>query len=196
MLAAMTPDPIALFAEWQEAARGAESHDPTAMALATTDATGNPSVRMVLLKQADARGFVFYTNLESPKSNHLRRLPRAALCLHWPALERQVRIEGRVEPVSAEEADRYFASRPRLSQLGAWASKQSRPLAGSFELEAAVAAVALRYPLGPVPRPPHWSGWRVVPDRIEFWQQYAFRLHDRQSYALENGQWTVSRLFP
>ncbi len=189
-------DPIALFEEWFAAARARETDDPTAMALATADAAGRPSVRMVLLKAADARGFVFYTNLASPKSADLRANPRAALCLHWARLERQVRIDGRAEPVSNEEADHYHATRPRLSQLGAWASRQSEPASGRFELEQAVAAAALRFPVGPVPRPPHWSGWRVVPERIEFWQQRAFRHHDRQRFVRENGGWRADWLFP
>jgi len=177
-------------------ARAAETSDPTAMALATADASGLPAVRMVLLKQADARGFVFYTNLESPKCADLRANPRAALCFHWPKLERQVRVDGRVEPVSEAEADAYFATRPRLSQLGAWASRQSQPIAGRFVLEQAVAATALRFPLGTVPRPPYWSGWRVVPARIEFWQQRAFRHHDRQRFTRDGEGWRAEWLFP
>jgi len=190
------PDPIARFREWFAAAREIELTDPTAMALATADAAGRPAVRMVLLKHADERGFVFYTNLESPKCADLRANPRAALCLHWPKLERQVRIDGRVEPVSAAEADAYFATRPRLSQLGAWASRQSQPIAGRFVLEQAVAATTLRFPFGAVPRPPYWSGWRVVPDQIEFWQQRAFRHHDRQRFSREAADWRGEWLFP
>jgi len=189
-------DPIALFHEWFADARKAEPCDPTAMSVATADATGRPSVRMVLLKHADERGFVFYTNLESPKSADLRANPRAALCLHWPKLERQVRIDGRAEPVSEAEADAYFATRPRLSQLGAWASRQSRPMAGRFMLEQAVAATALRFPLGAVPRPPFWSGWRVVPECIEFWHQRPFRHHDRQRFTRDGGSWHMVWLFP
>lgn len=190
------PDPIARFHEWFAAARADEPHEPTAMALATADVAGRPSVRMVLLKHADERGFVFYTNLQSPKSSDLYTNPRAALCFHWPKLERQIRIEGRVEPVTDTEADAYFATRQRLSQLGAWASRQSRPMAGRFELEQAVAAAGLRYALGAVPRPPHWSGWRIVPERIEFWQERAFRHHDRQRYTREGATWRVEWLFP
>jgi pyridoxamine 5'-phosphate oxidase len=189
-------DPMALFQEWLAAARAGETDDPTAMALATVDATGRPAVRMVLLKAADERGFVFYTNLESPKSADLRAHPQAALCLHWAKLERQVRIDGRVDAVTADEADRYHATRPRLSQLGAWASRQSQPMSGRFELEQAVAAAALRFPFGAVPRPPHWSGWRVIPERIEFWQQRAFRHHDRQLFVREDGSWRMQWLFP
>ncbi len=189
-------DPLVFFEEWFADAKSAEKSDPTAMALATSDASGNPSVRMVLLKHADTAGFVFYTNLESPKSEHLKARPRAALCFHWPVLERQVRVEGSVEPVTAEEADGYFSTRPRLSQLGAWASRQSRPIAGRFVLEQAVAAVALKFPVGTVPRPPYWSGFRVVPDLIEFWQQRPFRHHDRQRFTREGAAWRQEWLFP
>ena len=189
-------DPIALFQAWFAAARATEPDDATAMALATADAAGRPAVRMVLLKHADARGFVFYTNLDSPKSTDLRANPRAALCFHWAKLERQVRIEGAVGPVSEAEGDAYFATRPRLSQLGAWASKQSQPMAGRFELEQAVAAMALRFGVGAVPRPPRWSGWRVVPERIEFWQQRAFRHHDRQLFTHGPAGWRAQWLYP
>lgn len=190
------PDPIALFDEWFAAARRCETADPTAMALATTDAAGRPAVRMVLLKRADAAGFVFYTNLRSPKSEDLRANPRAALCFHWPVSERQVRIEGAVKPVPAAEADAYFQTRERLSQLGAWASQQSFPMAGRFELERAVAAAALQFPVGAVPRPPHWSGWRVVPERMEFWHARPFRHHDRQLFTREGDGWRTQWLFP
>jgi pyridoxamine 5'-phosphate oxidase len=166
------------------------------MALATASAEGRPHVRLVLLKHADQRGFVFYTNLQSPKSNDLRANQFAALCLHWPKLERQVRVEGRVEPVTDAEADIYFATRPRLSQLGAWASRQSRPMAGRFELEREVALTAARFAVGEVPRPSHWSGWRIVPDQIEFWQQRAFRHHDRRRFVREGESWRDDWLFP
>jgi pyridoxamine 5'-phosphate oxidase len=189
-------DPLGRFQEWFAEARTREKTDATAMSLATADAAGRPAVRMVLLKAADDRGFVFYTNLGSPKIADLKTNPRAALCLHWPVLERQVRIEGRVEPVGEDEADAYFASRPRLSQLGAWASRQSQPMAGRFVLEQAVAAVALKFPFGAVPRPPFWSGLRVVPDLIEFWQQRAFRHHDRQRFVRTAGTWQSEWLFP
>jgi pyridoxamine 5'-phosphate oxidase len=189
-------DPIALFQEWFAEAKKTEKDDPTAMALATSDAQGNPSVRMVLLKHADERGFVLYTNLESPKAEQLRNRKRAALCFHWALLEKQVRVEGAVEPVSDEEADAYFATRPRLSQLGAWASRQSQPIAGRFVLEQAVAAMALRFPLGAVPRPPYWSGFRVKPDMIEFWHQRPFRHHDRQRFVKDGEAWKNEWLFP
>lgn len=189
-------DPFSLFDEWFAAARADEADDPTAMALATADASGRPSVRMVLLKHADARGFVFYTNLESPKSADLTANPRAALCIHWAKSERQVRVDGRVERVSDTEADAYFATRPRLSQLGAWASRQSQPMSGRLELERAVAVAGLRFGIGMVPRPPHWSGWRVIPDQIEFWHQRAFRHHDRRRFVRGDGGWQAEWLFP
>ncbi len=177
-----TTDPIALFKQWQADAAQTKVGDPTAMALATADAQGRPSVRMVLLKAVDSRGFVFYTNIDSPKSTQLRAQPHAALCFHWHAIDRQVRVEGPVEPVTDAEADAYFATRARLSQIGAWASKQSRPMEGYWELEKAVAATMLRFPIGSVPRPPNWSGFRVKPLRIEFWWQKPFRHHQRFSF--------------
>lgn len=178
-----TSDPIALFKQWQADAAQTKIGDPTAMALATADAQGRPFVRMVLLKAVDPRGFVFYTNLDSPKSAQLRAQPHAALCFHWHAIDRQVRVEGAVEPVTDAEADAYFASRARLSQIGAWASKQSRPMEGYWELEKAVAATMLRYPIGSVPRPPNWSGFRVKALRIEFWWQKPFRHHQRFAFV-------------
>lgn len=190
------PDPLRLFQEWFAEARDREKSDATAMALATADATGRPSVRMVLLKNADARGFVFYTNLASPKADALRANPRAELCFHWPVLERQVRIFGSVEPVADAEADAYFATRPRLSQLGAWASHQSKPMNGRYELEQAVARATMRHGVGVVPRPPFWSGFRVVPQQIEFWHQKPFRHHDRQRFTRVNGAWHHEWLFP
>lgn len=189
-------DPLRMFQEWFAEARDREKSDATAMALATADETGRPAVRMVLLKQADERGFVFYTNLTSPKSEDLRVNPRAELCLHWPVLERQVRVAGVVEAVSHEEADTYFASRPRLSQLGAWVSHQSKPMNGRYELEQAVTAAALRFGVGSVPRPEFWSGFRVVPTWIEFWHQRPFRHHDRQRFTRIAGHWHHEWLFP
>lgn len=191
-----TPDPFDLFNEWFATARKSEPDDPTACALATADAGGRPSVRMVLLKGFDRRGPVFYTNLESPKAADLRANPHAALCFHWAKLERQVRIDGVVEAVSDAEANAYFATRPRLSQLGAWASRQSQPMGGRFELEQAVAAAVARFGIGAVPRPPHWSGFRVRPDVFEFWVQRPFRHHDRQRFTREGDAWRSQWLFP
>ena len=194
-----TDDPLARFAEWLAEAERSEPNDPNAMALATVGADGAPSVRMVLLKGADARGFVFYTNLGSRKAAELRANPRAALCFHWKTLRRQVRVEGRIEEVGDEEADAYFATRARVSQLGAWASKQSQPLRGRFELEARVAKYTAKFVVGPVPRPPFWSGFCVVPASIEFWEDRPFRLHMRHVYrrAAEGPPgWAVEELYP
>jgi pyridoxamine 5'-phosphate oxidase len=191
-------DPIAQFNTWlDEAKRTSGIDEPTAMSVATADAHGRPSVRMLLLKHADERGFVFYTNLESAKSADLKANPRAELCFYWGPLTRQIRIAGPVERTTDAEADAYFATRPRLSQIGAWASEQSRPMRGGYlELEQACARVALRYPFGAVPRPPHWSGFRVVPERIEFWKQKPFRRHERVAYIREAGGWREQWLFP
>jgi len=195
---APTDEPIELFRAWFAEAKAREPNDPDAMALATVDARGLPDVRMVLLKGVDARGFVFYTNLESAKGEELAGNPRAALCLHWKSLERQVRVRGPVVAVSAEEADAYFASRPKDSQIGAWASRQSRPLEGRFALEKEVARFAAKYALASVPRPPHWSGFRVQPLSIEFWRARPFRLHERLRYSRGtlNSPWVTERLFP
>lgn len=190
------PTPFALFADWFAAAQATEPYDPTAMALATADASGRPSVRMVLLKRHDERGFVFYTNLGSPKSLDLKVNPRAELCFHWPRSERQVRVRGEVVAVDGAEADAYFATRARMSQLGAWASRQSEPMAGRFVLEQEVATTALRFPAGRVPRPPFWSGWRLVPTEIEFWHARAFRHHDRQRFVRAGDGWRMEWLFP
>jgi pyridoxamine 5'-phosphate oxidase len=187
-------DPFALFESWYEDARTAET-DPTAMALATATKEGLPSVRMVLLKGVDPRGFVFYTNLESRKSGELADNPAASLCFWWPNLRRQVRVEGAVEPVTAGEADAYFASRQRGSQIGAWASLQSRPLDSRATLEQRVAEYEARFP-GEVPRPPTWSGFRVLPRSIEFWRELPFRLHERLVFAPDGAGWDVTRLYP
>lgn len=190
-------DPLETFHEWLDDASRRGVLEPNAMALATVDAEGNPAVRMVLLKQADKDGFVFYTNLESPKADALTAHPRAALCFYWNPPGRQVRIEGRVEPVADEEADAYFASRPYLSRIGAWSSKQSKPLKTPAELERAVAANMVRFPRGRVPRPAHWSGFRVIPDSIELWQEKPFRMHERTRYeAKDTGGWQKAALYP
>lgn len=190
-------DPIALFHDWFEDARGHEPNDANAMSLATVDAEGCPNVRMVLLKDADQRGFVFYTNYESAKGTEILANGNAALCFHWKSLRRQVRVRGPVVPVSQEEADAYYASRARGSRIGAWASRQSRPLESRFALEKAVAKYTAKYGLGEVPRPPHWSGFRLAPVEIEFWHDRPFRLHDRIVYRRSEGQaWSKTRLYP
>ncbi|GAA0586357.1 pyridoxamine 5'-phosphate oxidase [Caenispirillum bisanense] len=191
-------EPFRQFEDWLAEAGEHELNDPNAMALATSTPDGRPSVRMVLLKGLDDRGFVFYTNLESRKGTELLANPHAALCFHWKSLRRQVRVEGPMSLVTDEEADAYFESRPRDSRIGAWASQQSRPLAGRFELEKRVAQYAAKYAIGKVPRPPHWSGFRLVPTRIEFWQDRPFRLHDRLVYSrdAEDTPWRTERLFP
>lgn len=190
-------DPFALFADWLQAATASEPNDPNGMALATVDETGLPDVRMVLLKGFDQDGFVFYTNLKSQKGQQLAANPKAALCFHWKSLRRQVRVRGTVNPVSPEEADEYFQSRARLSRIGAWASEQSRPLESRFALEKAVAFYTARFAAGTIPRPPHWSGFRIVPQAIEFWRDGAFRLHDRVRFTREErGGWNRAALYP
>jgi pyridoxamine 5'-phosphate oxidase len=189
-------EPLALFADWFDTARASEPNDPNAMSLATVGADGAPSVRIVLLKGFDARGFVFYTNIESRKGAELAANARAALCFHWKSLRRQVRIEGAVEPVTAAEADAYYASRPRESRIGAWASAQSQPLASRADLEARVREVEARFPGDAVPRPDHWSGYRLAPTYFEFWHDRPHRLHDRISFTAESGQWRRGRLYP
>ncbi|HTZ78303.1 MAG TPA: pyridoxamine 5'-phosphate oxidase [Stellaceae bacterium] len=189
-------EPFEEFEQWYAEARGSEPRDANAMTLASTAADGAPSARVVLLKELDKRGFVFYTNYESRKGVELITNPRAALCFYWKSLGRQVRIEGRVERVDLADADAYFATRPRDSQIGAWASQQSQPLESRAVLEGRVAELSRRYEGQPVPRPPHWSGFRVVPTAIEFWHERPFRLHDRIVYRLDGGRWRKERLNP
>ena len=189
-------DPLTLFREWFTEAEKSEPNDPNGMALATSTREGCPSVRMVLLKDADSRGFTFYTNYESRKGEELLANPQAALLFHWKSLRRQIRAVGRIEQVTAAEADSYFSSRARGSQIGAWASQQSRPLGSRFELEKRVAQFTAKFGFGKVPRPPHWSGFRLVPDEIEFWKDGAFRLHDRLMFHRTPEGWRTERLYP
>ena len=190
-------DPFQLFAEWFAEAKRREPNDPNAMALATVDEAGMPDVRMVLLKGFERGGFVFYTNLGSRKGHELVATPRAALCFHWKSLQRQVRARGPVEPVEPEEADAYFATRHRMSRIGAWASKQSQPLESRLALETAVARYAARFGVGNIPRPPHWSGFRIEPVEMEFWRESAFRLHERQRFTRDPaGGWNKVLLYP
>lgn len=192
-----TADPIALFKTWLAEADRNEPNDPNAMALATVDDSGLPDLRMVLLKDVDARGFTFYTNLQSDKALQLAANPRAALLFHWKSLRRQVRVRGAVEAVSEAEADAYFSTRARASQIGAWASDQSRPLESRFALEKRVAEFGVKFGLGKVSRPPHWSGFRLVPEQMEFWRDRPFRLHERVQFARDSaGAWTTSQLYP
>lgn len=188
-------DPLELFARWFDAARTVSNGDPTAMTLATVDATGQPSARVVLLKEYGPAGFVFYTNYRSRKAGDLDANPHVALLFWWPAAGRQVRIEGRAEKIETVESDAYFASRGRLSQIGAWASEQSRVIPDRDALESRVKSFEARFP-GDVPRPPHWGGYRVIPKNFEFWQDRANRLHDRLRYVREEGDWRIERLNP
>ncbi|MFI4973495.1 MAG: pyridoxamine 5'-phosphate oxidase [Caulobacterales bacterium] len=189
-------DPIALFEEWLREALQRETNDANAMTLATVDAEGLPDARMVLLKGVDQAGFTFFTNTQSAKGRELAGQPKAALMFHWKSLRRSVRIRGDVAPVSEAEADAYFASRARSAQLGAWASDQSRELPDRFALEKRVAEFGLRFGLGKVPRPPHWSGYRVTPHTIEFWRDRPFRLHERLVFVRAGDGWTTRRLYP
>jgi len=188
--------PYSLFGEWLEDAKQSEPNDPNAVALSTVDPEGMPNVRMVLLKGYDTRGFVFYTNYESTKGREILASMKAAMCFHWKSLQRQVRIRGNVEIVSDEEADAYYASRARGSRIGAWASKQSRPLESRFALEKAVAEYTAKYAIGNIPRPSYWSGFRIVPVSIEFWHDRPFRLHDRVLFTQAEGGWNKARLYP
>ena len=190
-------EPYQLFAKWLKEAEAKEPNDPNAMAVATVDASGLPNVRMVLLKAYDPRGFVFYTNFESAKGCEILATGKAALLFHWKSLKRQIRIRGTVSEVSREEADTYYASRDRGSRIGAWASRQSRPLESRFALEKAVAEYGLKFGIGAIPRPDHWSGLRVAPQSIEFWRDGLFRLHDRIVFEPDGkGGWTRTRLYP
>jgi pyridoxamine 5'-phosphate oxidase len=190
-------EPYRLFAQWLDDASISEPNDPSAVAVATVDADGLPDVRMVLLKGFDERGFVFYTNFESAKGREILGNMKAAMCFHWKSLRRQVRVRGPVEIVSDAEADAYYASRPRGSRIGAWASKQSRPLESRFALEKAVAEYTARHAIGEIPRPKYWSGFRILPQSIEFWHDRPFRLHDRVVFSRQpDGDWGKTRLYP
>jgi pyridoxamine 5'-phosphate oxidase len=191
-------EPLALFRDWFSEACKAEPNDPNAMALATVDADGLPDVRMVLMKDYDATGFVFYSHIASQKGRELAANPKAALLFHWKSLRRQVRIRGTVSPVSEAEADAYFATRPKQAQIGAWASKQSQALESRFAFEQAIAKVAAKYMIGEVPRPEWWSGWRISPARFEFWHDRPFRLHDRIEFRRDapDQPWSKVRLYP
>ena len=191
-------EPLRLFAAWFAEARKTEPVNPDAMTLATVGADGTPNARMVLMKAFDERGFVFYTNTDSVKGHELAEAPKAALTFYWKTLQRQVRARGSVEVVSKEEADSYFATRSRMAQIGAWASKQSSALESRLAFEKAVALYTAKFAIGTVPRPPHWSGYRVVPREIEFWQEKPFRLHDRIAFtrADRGTPWTKTRLYP
>ena len=191
-------DPLALFAAWMADAEAHEPNDPNAMTLGTVDASGLPNVRMVLLKGVEDGKFIFYTNLESAKGQELEACPKAALCFHWKSLRRQIRLRGLIKQVGDTEADAYFASRSKGSRIGAWASRQSRTLESRFALEKAVAKFTAKYGLGKVPRPPHWSGFQLNPQEIEFWHDRPFRLHDRIIFSRnsENEAWSKARLYP
>ena len=190
-------EPLALFGSWLQEATLSEPNDPNAVALATVDPEDLPDVRMVLLKGFDAQGFVFYTNFESSKGRQILATRKAAMCFHWKSLRRQVRIRGSVEIVGDDEADAYFATRARGSRIGAWASKQSRPLESRFALEKAVAEHSARYLVGAIPRPPYWSGFRIVPQSMEFWHDRPFRLHDRIQFLRRSDRgWSKARLYP
>lgn len=194
----MTGNPMEKFAEWLRTAEASEPNDPSAMSLATVDESGLPNVRMVLMRRFDERGIVFFTNFESQKGTEILASFKAAACFHWKSLRKSVRFRGPVEQVSDTEADEYFQSRPRGSRIGAWASKQSRPLESRFALEKEVAIFAAKFGIGDVPRPPHWSGFRLMPLSVEFWSDGQFRLHDRLRFDREtlDQTWSETRLYP
>ncbi len=192
----MNDEILSLFKEWLNEAEEKEISNPNAMTLATVSSGGLPSARIVLLKEYDERGFVFYTNFTSRKGNDLRENPNASLCFHWKSTDRQIRIEGSVEVVSDEQADAYFFSRPRSSRIGAWASKQSQAMKGRFEFEGRIAKYTAKFGVGDIPRPEFWSGFRLIPKRIEFWNEYAFRLHDRNVYVSDGTDWRLDKLYP
>jgi len=191
-------EPFTLFGAWLKDAEASEINDPNAVSLATVDESGMPNVRMVLLKGYDVNGFVFYTNFESQKGQEILGQKKAAMCFHWKSLRRQVRLRGNVEIVTDVEADAYYQTRPRGSRIGAWASKQSRPLEGRFALEKAVAEYTARYAIGEIPRPAHWSGFRIKPTSIEFWHDRKFRLHDRMEFRRDTPEqdWSKVRMYP
>jgi len=190
-------EPFGLFAAWFAEAVKSEPNDPNAMALATVDATGLPDVRMVLLKGYDEQGFVFYSHIDSAKGRELAANPKAAILFHWKSLRRQIRVRGTVTPVTAEEADAYFATRPKQAQIGAWASKQSKPLESRMAFEKAIALNAAKFVVGDVPRPEGWSGWRIAPLSFEFWHDRPFRLHDLMEFTRDaKAGWSKTRLYP
>ena len=189
-------EPLRLFGEWFAEAKASEPNDPDAMALATVDAAGLPDVRMVLLKGFDERGFTFYTHIDSAKGREMAANPKAAVVFHWKSLRRQIRVRGTVSAVTDAEADAYFASRAKQAQIGAWASKQSKPLESRFAFETEIAKYAARYAVGTVPRPPGWHGYRITPVEIEFWHERPFRLHDRIVFTREGDGWVKTRLYP